>query len=525
MLNNPFLRRAELQFQEGSLAEALRTARMGLSLFPADSALLELAGTCASSLGDDEYALGCWQRWLELEPAALTALNNRGLTLHRLQRPAAAEAAFLQALALYPEEAALHSNFGLLLESQGRLVEAERAQRRAGQLAPRAAEIWANLAGVLLKAGREEEAESLYRQAIRLQPEDLAAYSNLAVLLSDSGRPAEAEACFRRALSIAPDYLPLQMNLGQLLLQQGRLSEGWPYYEGRQHIHQKWLGGAAPSCPQWQGQALAGQRIVVMPEQGLGDEIQFSRYLPWLKAQGAAQVTLVCRPSQKALLQTLPGPDLVLDLDAAPGVLASHDYWVFLLSLPRHAGTELASIPATIPYLFPDPQRVARLAPLLAGAGRRVGLVWWGNPRHANDESRSLPDLQVLAPLWAVAGQRFFSLQKGAAAGADAPAGQPLTDLGPALADFADTAAVLSQLDLLITVDTAVAHLAGALGRPCWLLLPCYKTDWRWLLGRSDSPWYPSLRLFRQERRGDWQEPVARLAEALRQLPAGAGGT
>ncbi|MGE5472219.1 MAG: tetratricopeptide repeat protein [Bacteroidota bacterium] len=525
-MDNPFLQRAELQLLGGSPGEALRTARMGLTLFADHSPLLELAAACAASEGDDEYAVACWQRRLELEAVDASTWNSLGLALERLQRTADAEMAYRQGLASSPDEAALHANFGMLLERTGRLAEAEHHQRRALQLAPDSAELHSNLAGLLLKLGQEAAAESLYRAAIRLQPGFAMAHSNLGVLLVDSGRQVEAEAAFREALAMQPDFLTARMNLGQLLLMQGRLAEGWPLYEGRQYVYLD--GGSGPmvhrpACPQWQGEALAGKAIIVMPEQGLGDEIQFVRYLAWLKAQGPVRLTLVCRPNQQALLQTLDGPDCVLSLKEAATALDSHDYWTFLLSLPLHAGTTLATVPCAIPYLHPEPARQARFAPLLAGDGLRVGLVWRGNPKHLNDAERSLPALEVLAPLWTVPGVRFFSLQKSETA-LSWPEGLPLTDLGPAIGDFADTAAFLSQLDLLIAVDTSVAHLAGALGLPCWLILPCYKTDWRWLQQRSDSPWYPSMRLFRQQQRGDWQAPVGELLQALRRFMESASG-
>lgn len=518
MMDNPFLQHAELQLLRGAPAEALAAARMGLTLFADDPALLEIAATCAVQLADDELAATCWQRLIELDQQATDARNSLALALERLQRPVEAEALYREALALLPEEASLHANLGLLLENLGRLAEAERHLRRAVELAPDSAAIHSNLAGLLARLGLLAEAEAAYRMALRLQPEFATAHSNLGVLLTDQGRMADAEASFREALRWQPDYLQGRMNLGQLLLALGRFAEGWPLYEGRQQVYAEAGSGPAalpPDCPQWQGEPLAGKTIVVMPEQGLGDELQFCRYLPWLKAQGAARVTLVCRPSQQALLQTLAGPDVVLSLSEAKPCLSEHDYWTFLLSLPLHAGTRLETVPAAIPYLAAEPQRQARFAPSLAGAGLRVGLVWRGNPKHSNDAERSLPGLEVLAPLWAVSGVRFFSLQKSDAALPPLPAAQPLVDLAPLIGDFADTAALLSQLDLLISVDSSVAHLAGALGVPCWILLPAWKTDWRWLLGRSDTPWYPRSRLFRQPQRGDWATPVAEMAATL----------
>lgn len=517
MTDNPFVQHAELHLFHGAYAAARRIARMGLSMFAYDRQLLDMAATCAVHLGDDADAAAYWARLREIEPSAATC-NSLALCLERLGRPIEAEAAFRQALLYAPEDATPQTNLGLLLENLGRLEEAESAQRKALALAPARPEILSNLAGILLRRGQPGEAETRYRQAIALAPDFVPAHSNLAILLADDGRIAAAEASFRRALTRQPANQLVRMNLGELLLAQGRFAEGWPLYEGRHDV------SADPvirpevdllPCPQWQGQSLAGKSLIVLPEQGLGDEIQFCRYMPWLKEQGVAHLTLVCRPQLKALLQTLAGPDLVIELSELAAHLPGQDYWVFLLSLPMHAATTLATIPAQIPYLVPDTTRLERLAGHLAGEGLRVGLVWHGNRRHLNDAERSLPCLDVLAPLWNLSGIRYFSLQKNDGAVEEQPCLLPLVDLAPALADFADTAVCLSQLDLLLTVDTSVGHLAGALGIPCWLLLPYHKTDWRWLQKRSDSPWYGATRLFRQAKRGDWATTIEQVGAAL----------
>jgi len=518
-MDNPFVEYAELQLLQGSHAGALQAARMGLTLFPDHPVLLEIAATCATVLGDDAYAVSLWPRLFEIKTDELAPHNSLALGLERLDRDDEAAVVYRQALARWPEAALLHSNFGLLLAKQGRLDEAEAEQRAALALSPDSAEILCNLGSLMLRRLHHEEAESLFRAALRVQPDFAIGHANLGVLLTELGRMEAAEACFRRALELRPDSQQSLTNLGELLLMQGRLAEGWVLYESRQFVYTGGQGQGVrlPSCPQWQGEPLAGKAIMVLPEQGLGDVIQFVRYLSWLKAQGAARITLVCRPSQHALLATLEGPDVLVSLSEVESLMAEHDYWVFLLSLPRHAGTTLETIPARIPYLAADPERQARFAPALAGEGLRVGLVWQGNPRHLNDAERSLPGLEVLASLWSLPGLRFFSLQKSEL-DLPRPAGQPLVDLAPLIGDFADTAAILSQLDLLVTVDTSVAHLAGALGVPCWVLLPRYRTDWRWLLQRCDSPWYPTLRLFRQTQRNDWQGPVSAVRAALQDL-------
>ena len=447
---NPFVAQVEKQLLRGDFSEAIRLARMGLALHPDSPALWELAAGCATELGDDACAALCWQRFIELVPAAAYAYNDLGVVLERL--------------------------------------------------------------------GRAAEAEVLYRTALQFDPDFAAANSNLGVLLTDAGREHEAESCFRAALASQPDFQQVSFNLAQLLLRQGRFAEGWPLHEGRLFVHAQANTPVNSNCRQWQGEPLAGKTILIVPEQGLGDEIQFCRYVPWLKAQGAARVTLACWPSQQTLMESLAGPDVVISVVDLKSPAETHDYWTFLLSLPLHARTELTSIPAQRPYLFADAARVAAHGPLAASEGLRIGLVWRGNPGHSNDGDRSLPSLDVLAPLWSIERARFFSLQKSKTPLPVISDRLPLVDLAPLIDDCADTAALLSQLDLLISVDTAVAHLAGALGVPCWILLPCFKTDWRWLSGRSDSPWYPRTRLFRQTRRGDWQSPVAQMVLALSQL-------
>jgi len=524
-MDNPFVAQAELVLLADNPRDALRIARMGLSLGGGDPALLEIAAESASQLDQNADAAHYWQRLGELAPDNAQAWNGLGIALQRLGAVDEAETAWRRALTLLPDDANLHTNLGLLLEERGALAEAEQYQRRAVALAPDSAPILTNHGDLLAHHGRPDEALALYGTALARDPNFATAHCNLGVLLTDQGDARAAEASFHHALALQPDFPQCHVNLAQLLLVQGRFDEGWPHHESRLvRARRKGEIPLSTSTPQWQGEPLQGRTIIVLPEQGYGDEIQFCRYVPWLKSLGASRVTVACRPELTSLMQTLAGADQVVDQDEGLALLAQHDYWTVLLSLPLHAGTRLDSIPAGAPYLHADPQRVRRLAPLLDATGDdgalRVGLVWRGNPNHSNDEARSLPALDSLAPLWTVPGVRFFSLLKSRQPLPPAPQALPLVDLAPYLGDFADTAALLAGLDLLISVDTSVAHLAGALGRPCWVLLPARKTDWRWLHARTDSPWYPTMRLFRQLQHGDWHTPVAALAAALEQLRA-----
>ena len=490
--------------------------------------------TCWANLGllllrrrDDEEAEAALRTALRLDPAQARTRVNLGVLLAAGKRWHEAEACYRLALQSQPDDLAALTNLGLVLESLGRLAEAEHLQRRALALAPDRAETHNHLAGVLARGTGEapREAERHYREALRLQPGNPAHLSNLGAFLFDEGRLDEAEASLRAAIAQDPALASAHINLGQLLLSLGQLPEGFGHTEMRYRMR---VPGAMPGFPerpapgsarQWQGEPLAGKRLLVWPEQGHGDQLQFCRFLPVVRAlQRPAFVTCACSASLVGLLRGLDGPDEVIALEAATAALATHDYWVPMLSLPLYCGTTVDTVPADAPYLHADAADIARWAPRLPRAGRRIGLVWRGNVQHDNDADRSLPDLSVLAPLWKVPGLVFVSLQKwaGEEEARHPPAGQPLVHLGGDIESFADSAAILAQLDLLVCVDTAACHLAGAIGIPCWVMLPAWRNDWRWLRDRDDTPWYRHTRLFRQPRRGDWPSVVAAIGAALR---------
>jgi len=448
-------------------------------------------------------------------PASAEDLFHRSTRLLQEGDRAGAEAALREALRLRPDLAEAHANLGWLLE-RDRPEEAETHYRHAIALQPWQIPIRLNFGAMLARRKRFAEAESAYRRALAIDPDAPDAWSNLGVLLASTKRERDAEQCYRAALAAEPDHRKARFNLAYLLLRQGRFEEGWDCLEAREpavrlahHL----------AFPQWQGEPLDGKSVLIGFEGGYGDMIQFCRYAELLKQAGAARVSVLCHPGLRGLFTTLRGADDAFAFDAALPDLG-WDYWTLPLSLPLRFGTQRDSMPARLPYLSADPQRVRRWAEIIGERDGflRVGLVWKGNARHENDADRSLPSLAALAPLAAVPGVRCFSLQKGAgeeeAAAPNPPL--PLIDLGAQLGDFADTAAALMQLDLLVTVDTAAAHLAGALGRPCWVLLPDYQPDWRWLTDTDTSPWYPQvMRLFRQKAAGDWDATIAEVAAAL----------
>lgn len=453
-------------------------------------------------------------------PATFDSLFHTGVRLMNDGDAAGAEQAFRAAIAVDADISAAHINLGLLLTQRAAWGDAGQHYRIALALAPDQLHGYLHYGAMLAAQRRFEQAEQVYRHALAIDPKAHAVLSNLGVLLACTRRESEAEACYRAALAAAPGYRNASFNLAYLLLRQGRFDEGWAAFEARD-----WYARLERhfDLPRWHGEPLAGKTIIIGFEAGHGDMIQFCRYASLVKAQGAARVAIVCHPGLTTLFTRLAGVDAVFGFDEdVPRT--GYDFWTPPLSLPRLFRTRVDSIPAALPYLHADPARAAAFAPLLGAAGRalRVGLAWQGNPRFENDSERSLASLDVLAPLGDVPGVCFFSLQKGAGGiRTDQPPPFALTDLARHIDNFDDTAALIMQLDLVIAVDTAVAHLAGALGKPVWVLLPAFKTDWRWLTERTDSPWYPGvMRLFRQDAAGKWLDVVAALSEALHEMAA-----
>ncbi|HYD61883.1 MAG TPA: tetratricopeptide repeat protein [Noviherbaspirillum sp.] len=505
---------------QGKLSDAIDACQRVVALHPQHAEAFHRLGNLLQQAGHLDSAHACYRRTLELQPDNADLHNNLGVLLTKLKQPAGAEFAYRRALSLrpvYPE--ALH-NLALLYLQLERFNAAEEALFALLHIQPDHAEAYASLANLFQRTHHLAEAEGAYRRSLALRADHAATLNDFGTLLQQTRRFADAEAAYRQAMAISPHYPEPKWNLGFLLLYQGRLEEGWPLMEAR---HDKALArpiAVKPDLPfpEWSGQQLYGKSIVVMAEQGFGDVIQFVRYLPHLKRAGASRVTLVCKAALVPLLQAAPGADRVLAEGEIAKRMDSHDYWVLMLSLPLRFRTTLETIPAQLPYLEPDPGRVHRWSKRMPAGGARVGLVWKGFGGHVNDANRSLPDLSGLAPLWHVKEAAFISLQRGMnqEPGLAAHPDFPLLDLGPDILDFADTAAIVSQLDLVICVDTAIAHVAGALGKRCWVLLPHTHPDWRWMDARADSPWYPDvIKLYRQAAPGDWKSLAQRVASEL----------
>ena len=426
------------------------------------------------------------------------------------------------ALAIRGEIPQIWTNRGRALRNLDRLDEAETSLREALRLKSDFASAHSELGTVLDYLGRFEEAEASVRTALRLRPEDALAHYRLGRVFYHLGRAGEAQASYRTALRLQPDVPEWHMALGLALLLAGEFEEGWKEFEWRWRTERMISRRPLLPVPPWNGEAIGDHVILLFADHGHGDTLQFCRYVPRVAA-GARRTILAVQPPLVRLMSRLSGVSEIITDGGRP---PSSDLWCALMGLPHAVGTTLGTIPAA-PYLTADPADVAHWRERLAGlAGLRVGLCWaGGQSRNLSqivvDRRRSIT-LAALAPLGDIAGVQFISLQKGppAAEAACPPQGMQFHDFTNGVHDFADTAAVIESLDLVISVDTAVAHLAGALGKLVWVLNR-FDTCFRWPRNREDSPWYPSARQFRQPTPGDWQSVISRARDALQRLAAG----
>ncbi len=495
---------------QGQLDAALAAYRKALGLRP-DQVTAHLGvGATLLAKGNTEPALASYARAVDLAPDSVAVAAELAAALRNLGRSEQALAVAQAMVDRLPDSADAHGLLAIELHHAGRYQDSVTRHERATALAPDSALAHTNL-GVTLQALDDfDGAAARHRRAVELDPRNPQARRNLGLVLMQLNQLEEAVACFRAAIAVTPSNPDIHWDCALAMLGAGHLREGWDEMEWR------WGASAFPSTarhterPQWDGSELAGRRLLMWAEQGLGDTIQFARYATLLARPGA-RLVLECAPHLQRLMQSLPGIESIVTREASPD---DFDVHVPLLSVPRLFGTTTRSIPAKVPYLSADANDRARWrAELAVGDEVRVGLVWAGSATHANDRNRSV-DPALLEPLLAVPGVRWFGLQVDDTA---APPPDTVTNLGPRLVDFAETAAVIDNLDLVLTVDTAVAHLAGAVGAAVWVLLP-YVPDWRWMLERDDCPWYPTMRLFRQQQRGEWQPVIERVSAELARL-------
>ncbi|MBF0434826.1 MAG: tetratricopeptide repeat protein [Magnetococcales bacterium] len=521
---------------------ALEMIRLALAFKPDYAEAYNNLGSIQCRSGNWHAARASLQSALAIQPSYPEALNNLGNVFKGLQQWDEAVASYHRALALRPDYAEAWSNLGMACWHQGRLDEAVEHLHKGVELAPERFEYHLNLGNILRSCKRWDQAVASYRLAVRLQPASAEALVNLGNALVEIGRadegvthlcrglerndslaeghfnlgnayhqllqPRNAVIAYQKALDLQPDFPDASYNKAMSHLLAGDLQEGWHLYEWRWQT-EGFLPHNRPEPP-WHGTELAGKTLLIHCEQGFGDSIQFIRLVPFIQAFGG-RVVLLCPPALTRLFATVRGIDHLVD---DPSQLPACDCQIPLLSLPNVLGTTLETIPSAIPYLTVDPELKDCCQQQFRDlSGIRVGVVWHGDARHGNDRNRSTT-ANTMARLQRRTNHSLISLQKDARPEELAHWPGPIRHSGEWLVDFAHTAAVIANLDLVVGVDTAVIHLAGALGCPTWVLLPRVP-DWRWLLDRTDSPWYPGMRLFRQKVPGEWNGVMDEIGRAL----------
>jgi tetratricopeptide (TPR) repeat protein len=557
----------QLLYRQGRTAEARPYFQQSLAQMANQIQVLRDLGNACFLLDCFEEAVEAYQQALVLDPNHAETCNNLGLAWMALGQTTQAIEQYLRAIEINPSIPEVYMHLAQAWVQTGQYGDAVAMYEGALALRQTDAEIYFQLGYVyqqvaVVEGGADPQAVArreaalvkavqTYWQGLAYEPNDADAYYNLGNAFKQLDRLEEAKLCYEESLALRPDFAPAHNNLGYALraLQQldtatqqyqqalcldptlqeaafnlavihllkGDFERGWPAYEHRQDRRRYTEGIPQPA---WRGEGFSGKTLLVRAEQGYGDTFQFVRYLPQVKALGG-QVVLECQPGLSSVLQGCAGIDLLVERVEGGGLPpVDFDLHVPLLSLPGLFGTTLETIPAPIPYITPDPTRVETWKERLCGEARlKIGIVWAGSAHNGDGRHRTCP-LPFWQPLTCGTPWTWYSLQKGPEGDAwphrpdSAPLTSALVDLAPQLHDFAETAALLAQLDLVITVDTAVAHLAGAMGRPVWVLLP-FAGDWRWMVDRLDSPWYPGMRLFRQPAAGDWASVLQEVRQAL----------
>lgn len=491
--------------------DALASLDRAIQLEPGNAQAYLVRGTALNALGRFDEALRNFDRGIKIAPDIAEAHNNKGIALKELNRLSDALASFDRALTINPGLAPAYVSRGNVLHTMRRLDEALENYDRAAQLVPDSADAYNNKGSVLQELGRADEALKCFDRAIALRPDYANAYNNKGNALQALRRLDDALAAYDTAIRLKPDYAEALCNKGLCLLLMERFDGSWPLYEWRKAYA---APGAFPAYPEplWSGREdITGKTLFIHAEQGLGDTIQFCRFAKLAEARGARIILSV----QDSLVRLLRAPAITIIGSKTPP--PDFDFYIPLLSLPMAFGTDAHNIPASTPYLQAEPDLAQKWKDKIGTSGIRIGINWQGNRLAQMDVGRSFA-LKHLQPLSAIPDVRLISLQKNTGVEQMRDAGMTVETLGEEFDSgpdaFVDTAAVMANLDLVVTSDTAIAHLAGALGRPTWLALR-YVPDWRWFLDRSDSPWYPGMKLFRQAQPGDWDSVFTRMAAEL----------
>ena len=506
---NAHLYLANLLTQTGELTLAVQHYQTLIELQPDLVDAYYNLGTTFIDLHRYKEATECFQKAIELNPNSAEAYNNLGNVLKKQNRLKEAISHYQKALEINPKLVEVHNNLGTVRMQQKLYTTAVEHLQQAVALKPDYFEAHDNLACAYRQLNRFDEAIAAHRRALDINPNFLEGLNNCGGLLSEINQLEEATDYYQKALALKPNFAEAHFGLSFILLKQGKLSEGFAEAEWRFQtiVNDNYT---ALQKPRWKGEPLEGKTLLVHWEQGFGDSIQFVRYLPYIQG---GKVILACQFALEKLLNNVAGADQVIPnlLQHEPEV--EYDTWVSLMSLPHVLNTTLETIPNQVPYLASNPDKIAYWQTRFSSQTFNVGIAWSGNPQHQRDRSRSCA-LQEFSELAGIEQVQFYSLQKGDAANEAVNSPFPIISLSNELQDFTDTAAVISCLDLVIAVDTVVAHLAGALAKPVWVVLS-HGSDWRWLEDKTDSPWYPTMRLFRQSEPGNWHSAFLHIKEAL----------
>ncbi len=488
--------------------EAIALYQQAIALQPNYANAHHNLGMAFYRQGKPEEAIACYRQAVEREPNHASAHNSLAVSLYQQNKLDEAIEHYRQAIAIHPGYVNAHDNLGIALKQQGKLEDAATHFQQAIAFNPSYVNAYINLGNAMRELGRFNEAIAYCQESIRLQSTNADAHNTYGCVLVDLARFEDAIARFEDAVHLRPDFADAHLNMGIILLQIGEFRRGFEEY------HWRWKTKQCPDLRYtqalWTGENLHGKVILLTAEQGFGDTIQFARYAPMVAARGG-EVIIACQKPLLRLLSTVPGVSRCVDRDKDNIDIHTH---APLLELPYILGTTTDTIPANVPYLSPPEHSTIRLE-VPPDTRLKIGIVWATNPSNSTSGKRSC-SLSHFLSLLEVPGIALYSLQKEQpATDRDLLQNTPrLQDLQDQLTDFADTACAIAQLDLIITVDTAVAHLAGALGKTTWTLLP-HVADWRWMRDRDDNPWYPTMRLFRQNQPGDWDELFIRVVEAL----------
>jgi len=518
--NNPAAMHSSglIAFQKGQYDRAIDLISKAIEQNPQNSQFHNSIGAVYKTLGKLQKAADAYRRAILLNPAFGEGYSNLGFVLLLQGRPRVAIEKCKKAVQLKPDFAQAYNNLGLALQIEGEVAEAIENFTQAIKIEPKYAQAYSNLGTALKTEGRFDEAAQNHKRAIQIAPNFAEAYNNLGWVLNAQGKDDEAIENYREALRLKPDYAAAHWNLSFVLLRSGRLIEGWNEFEWRTDPSLQYV--TYPGCTPdkcWDGSSFVGKRLLVRCEQGFGDNIHFVRYLPMVKARGGTVIYESRKPLLK-LLCSVDGIDELIEATDDGKSDAKFDYYIPLLSLAKIFGTTLETIPAHVPYIHADPTKARYWRDRMEGPDFKVGIVWSGSTGFEMNEVRACR-LEHFTRLAEIEGVTLYSLQKGTPAEQIGQMGDKISvvNIADEFEDFADTAAMIENLDLVISADTAVVHLAGAMNKPIWTVL-CYKSAWQWMLNRDDSPWYPTMKLFRQKKWGDWHGVFSDVTEQLRKV-------